>query len=52
MLGETQDTFEVRDALTDKFLGMGDTKEEAEHEAFMNLQVASRKAFAQSLVAA
>lgn len=46
-LGETADTFTVRDARTGEILGDGDTKEEANNDAQYRLMDNSRKAFEQ-----
>lgn len=44
-LGETEDSFVVRDAQTDEFLGAGDTKEEANHDAQYRMMDAARKSY-------
>lgn len=52
MLGETEDSFIVRDALTDEFLGAGDTKAEANQDAQYRLMDQSRKQYAAQLAVA
>lgn len=42
MLGETEDSFTVRDAQTDEFLGAGDTKREANDMAQYKLMDMTR----------
>lgn len=51
MLGETEDTFRVCDALTGEFYGAGDTKAEANSDARYRLMDQSRKQFSAAQVA-
>lgn len=51
-LGETDDSFLVRDALTNEFLGAGDTKDEANRDAQYRLMDESRKQYTAQLAVA
>ena len=48
-LGETEDSFTVRDALTGEFYGAGDTKAEANRDAQYRLMDKSRTEYAQEV---